>query len=106
LERFLFDSLQDVEQPVVLTTVKALEQFCHSCSSEKTPVKLSQEWWYILLTRLAEIWFSDFFAIRAVCCQLLSHIPNQIFSEMPVDLSKVGSDDEPVVEYWHDVCVG
>jgi hypothetical protein len=97
-------SLQHDDTNLCLAGVKALEQFCHSCSADSS-IQLPTTWWHDLLVHLAHIWHSEFFAIRSITCQLLSHIPTAVFEELPVLLFYVGKDEKFDLQHLFHLCI-
>ena len=78
----VFGSLGSGEH-ICLAACKVLEQLVHSLITSE--VVLSTEWWQQVLERVALVWHHEFFAIRTVCCQLISHIAFASFEPLPVD---------------------
>ncbi|KAI8899015.1 armadillo-type protein [Globomyces pollinis-pini] len=88
LSLYLENAISNPNQHICFSGLKSIEQFCHSLNQENVNIDYTVTWWTNVFEIISKnsIWVSESFAIRALGCTLLSHIPFSIFEEFPVRL--------------------
>ncbi|KAI9011420.1 hypothetical protein BC832DRAFT_550660 [Gaertneriomyces semiglobifer] len=76
---------KDPKEAIRAAALKFLEQYTHSRSElAATPQPSDMDWWCEMLDRYIPVGTQDpFYAVRALACDCMSHIPAAIFEQMP-----------------------
>ncbi|KAJ3311265.1 hypothetical protein HDV04_004174 [Boothiomyces sp. JEL0838] len=75
----LFESLE-LETPLIVASLKALEQFCHSSANN---LELPYQFWIVLIEKSSVLFNHEFYAVRTITCALIGHLPSSIVQEIP-----------------------
>ncbi|KAJ3274765.1 HEAT repeat-containing protein 6, partial [Borealophlyctis nickersoniae] len=85
VDAVLTEGMKDGKDAVRAASMKMLEQYAHSCSTaEGEEKKAPASWWSEMLDKYVQLAVADtFYAVRSLGCDCLSHVPPDIFRDLP-----------------------